>query len=130
MKQFGLPKSKRLRNNADIKRVLDCGLRVGDGVLTVYVAQNSLRYARVGVCVSKRCGSAVVRNRLKRLVREAFRQSQELVKSGNDYVIMISKGWFRQLGCDSVDQALRMLKFEEVQRRFLSLLKRIEKKTS
>jgi ribonuclease P protein component len=65
-------------------------MSVRNRLLTIYVAENDCGYPRLGVSVGKSCGNAVVRNRLKRLLREAFRLSQNNIPDGFDYVIMIS----------------------------------------
>ena len=76
--QFSFPKEKRLVSNRQFKAVLARGLRLSNGLLTLCMGENDCGYPRLGVSVSKSCGNAVVRNRLKRLLREAFRQSQWL----------------------------------------------------
>lgn len=48
-------------------------MRKSRGPLVVSSLPNSLRHHRLGLAVSARMGGAVVRNRLKRMVREAFR---------------------------------------------------------
>ncbi len=87
--QFSFPKKKRLVSNRQFKAVLARGLRLSNGLLTLCMAENDCGYPRLGVSVSKSCGNAVVRNRLKRLLREAFRQSQDRIPAGFDYLIMI-----------------------------------------
>ena len=93
MKRFSFPKKKRLISNSQFKAVMARGMRQSNGVLMLYMAQNDLGYSRLGVSVGKSYGNAVVRNRLKRLMREAFRQNQEHIPAGFDYVLMISSRW-------------------------------------
>jgi ribonuclease P protein component len=89
MKRFSFPKKTRLISNRQFKAVLDRRRRFSDGLLTLYVAANDCGYPRLGVSIGKARGNAVVRNRLKRLLREAFRQCQHQIPSGYDYVLML-----------------------------------------
>jgi len=50
--------------------------------------QRSPGRARLGVTVSRRVGDAVVRNRVKRLMREVFRRNPAWFTSGRDYVLV------------------------------------------
>jgi ribonuclease P protein component len=93
MKRLSFPKNKRLTSNAQFKAVLARGRRMSNRVLMLCAARNDCKYSRLGVSVGKSHGNAVVRNRLKRLMREAFRQNQQQIPAGFDYVMMISPRW-------------------------------------
>ena len=129
--QFSFPKEKRLVNNRQFKAVLARGLRLSNGLLTLYMAENDCGYPRLGVSVSKSCGNAVVRNRLKRLLREAFRQSQDRIPAGFDYLLMISPPRFlakARAGAKKsrTGKAARLPTFEQVKGSFLALVQELK----
>jgi ribonuclease P protein component len=120
--RFAFPKSKRLLTNRQFKAVFDSNRRFTNGFLVLFVSTNDCSYPRCGVSVGKPCGNAVMRNRLKRLLRAAFRQNQDKIPAGFDYVLMISPQWSKKLN-KSVNskEALRHLNFEQVNASFLAL---------
>jgi len=123
MKRFSFPKTKRLVSNRQFQAVLARNLRVSNGLLTLYMAENDCGYPRLGVSVGKSCGNAVVRNRLKRLAREAFRQNQDRIPAGFDYLLMISP--HRPEKSDNsteAKKAARQLTFEQVKASFEALI--------
>ena len=74
----------RLRRSAEFRRVMDHGKRVGDVRLQIWALPNQLDYSRLGLVVGRRHGNAVQRNRIKRVLREAFRLSRDRLPCGLD----------------------------------------------
>ena len=82
-----------LRRRADFSRVHAQGRRKGDALLQVRVALRPAAAGgeapiRLGILVSKKYGSAVERNRFKRIVRAAFRALGTELTAGWDIVIL------------------------------------------
>jgi ribonuclease P protein component len=122
LKQFFFSKKKRLAGNKQFEAVLARKVRVANGLLVLYAAENDCGYPRLGISVGKSCGGAVERNRLKRLLREAFRQSQDRIPPGFDYLLMISPQLSKKLNKSiNSKEAVRQLKFEQVKASFLAL---------
>jgi ribonuclease P protein component len=76
MTKYGFPKRLRLLRPSDFERVFAARNSAADAVLLVHGVANELDHARLGLAVSRKVGGAVVRNRWKRALREAFRLSQ------------------------------------------------------
>ena len=75
---FGPP--KRLHQAAEFRAVRLGGKRVADGLFSLSVLANDQPHARLGLAISTRTfGSAVARNRIKRLTRESFRMNQHVL---------------------------------------------------
>lgn len=92
MPDHTFPQHVRLKTPAQFKAVYDRKRSVSDGVLVVYAAANGLPHPRVGLSVSRKVGNAVVRNRWKRLLREAFRLSRQALPAGLDFILIPRSG--------------------------------------
>ena len=76
----------RLRRRGEFERLFKEGNRAGDHRLQVWAMPNDLGYSRFGLVVGRRHGSACRRNRIKRVLREAFRLSRPKLPNGLDIV--------------------------------------------
>lgn len=78
----------RLRRSQDFEQTYAGGIRAGDGHLLVFGGPNGQVPTRVGLSVSRKHGSAVIRNRKRRLLREAFRLNQHRLPAGLDLILI------------------------------------------
>ncbi|MDH4207765.1 MAG: ribonuclease P protein component [Anaerolineae bacterium] len=78
----------RLRENERFQRVRAEGHYWSHPLLVLGALPNGLEHNRFGFSVSKRVGNSVVRNRTKRLLREAARARQNLIAPGHDLVFI------------------------------------------
>jgi ribonuclease P protein component len=82
----------RIRSGADFQRAYRRRCSTVEGGLLIYGFSNGLDHPRLGLSVSRKVGGAVVRNRWKRRLREAFRLSYPELLPGIDLVVIPRPG--------------------------------------
>lgn len=81
-----LSRQERVRRRPEFEQVYEHGLRLSGRFMTLFVAPNGGTQCRLGVAATRKLGSAVVRNRVKRLARELFRKQKP--PAGLDVIIV------------------------------------------
>jgi ribonuclease P protein component len=109
------PKSRRVTKPREFDAVFKAGGVVSDHMLVLHLLPNQQGETRLGISISKRVGSAPLRNRWKRLIREAYRLNQSVLPVGFDFVARPRKG--------------AQPDFEQIQRSFIKLAARAPKAT-
>ncbi len=82
-------KCERLRHRADFERIFAHRCSAADELLVLYAVRNGLEWSRLGSKVNRRIGNAVVRNRLRRTLREAFRTMKGELPQGYDLLCIV-----------------------------------------
>jgi ribonuclease P protein component len=88
---FHFRERHRLTHAREFAAAFEARLRRTRGPITIHTLPNDLGHCRLGLSVGSRVGNAVARNRIKRLIREAFRLEQhELAAIGSlDLVVAV-----------------------------------------
>jgi ribonuclease P protein component len=99
----------RLRENRDFRRTFQRGKSAATSRLVLYWYGNREATFRVGFSVSKKVGNAVVRNRLKRLLRECFLQYQPSLEPSKVDLVVICRPPSAEASLQELDKDLRKL---------------------
>jgi ribonuclease P protein component len=93
MGEFSFPPALHLKRPSEFRTVLDRGVKRHTGGFILFRADNRSEQPRLGISISRKVGGAVVRNRVKRLVREAFRLNwRAWGLAGTDLVVIAKRG--------------------------------------
>ncbi len=103
---YELPKSKICRKKAEFNRVYNKGRSYANQALVMQVMKTGQR--KVGFAVGKKTGNAVVRNRIKRMMRESYRLLQHDICEDVS-VILIGRKPLVKAKCSVVKKALKEL---------------------
>ena len=88
-KRHTFPGKARVRGREEFAAVFDAKVRFSRGPLTAYALPTTHDTPRLGLSVSRRVGTAPQRNRIKRLLREAFRLMRHDFPRAYDLVIVV-----------------------------------------
>ena len=82
-----------MRKNREFDRVYHTGRRLHGKGYSLIWRENALPWNRLGISVQKKTGRAVDRNRIKRIIREAFRLNRQGFPARSDIVITVRPGF-------------------------------------
>ncbi len=88
---FTFPRSVRVRSRADYLKIQQSGRKVGGRYLIILSMDNDLPASRFGITVSRKTGSAVTRNRIKRRIRDLQRLNRDCIVPGKDIVVIATR---------------------------------------
>lgn len=80
-----------LKQNRDFRALYARGRSAVSSCLAVYCRKSRLPYNRLGITVGGKLGNAVVRNKVRRRIRELYRTNEDRLRAGYDVVIVARK---------------------------------------
>lgn len=113
---FRFSKIERLTRRKEFEKVFRKGIAVKETHIILYGTSGEFRYSRLGLVVGRKTGNAVQRNRIKRLIREAYRLNKHLLTKAID-IIAIPRPPFTS-----------SLKLSDIESEFVELLLKLDKK--
>lgn len=103
-----LPRRERLTLPREYREVFDQGRRTVGQAFICYVVRNEGQGRKFGMAVSRKVGGAVVRNRVKRYIREVYRKSRAQLDTDLRMVI-VARPAAASLSCAECHDALTRL---------------------
>ena len=97
-----------LKNSREFGSVYSTKNSVANKYLVMYLRSNGLDYNRLGISVSKKVGNSVVRHRVTRLIREAYRLNKDCICSGYD-IVFVARVTAKDKKCQDIESALMHL---------------------
>ncbi len=92
MKKNALPKGEKVLKSFEYRKIVKGGKRTSTEHFNIFIWTNGLKKRRLGITTSRRVGSAVKRNRIKRLVREFFRLHKPCLPPSSDLLFIAKPG--------------------------------------
>jgi ribonuclease P protein component len=93
LKKFALPKKFLVRKGWEFEQVYKQGKRLHGDRFSLIYRQNDLGSNRLGISISGKIKGAVKRNRIKRIIRESFRQCRKWYPYDADIVFAVRPGF-------------------------------------
>ncbi|SHI11150.1 ribonuclease P protein component [Clostridium collagenovorans DSM 3089] len=101
-------KRYKLRKNAEFRIVYKRGKSFSNKYLVLYVKRNGKNINRIGMSVSKKVGKSVVRNRVRRLIRESYRLNSLDLQNGYD-IIVLARNSSKDCNYSTIEKSLMEL---------------------
>ncbi|WP_353094607.1 ribonuclease P protein component [Tissierella praeacuta] len=81
----------RLRSNIEFRKVYSSGKNYWNRNLVLYMRKNSVGNTRVGYSITKKIGNSVVRNKIRRRMKEIYRLNFDKIKGNYDLIFIPKK---------------------------------------
>ena len=106
-----------LKENKAYQRCYNKGRFTADGIIVAYYYPNGTPYNRVGITVRKKNGGAVERNRIKRIIRAAYRINEESFPIGFD-IVFVGRNNISEKKMQDVDKFIKKRLLKDINKPF------------
>lgn len=107
-----MKKKNIVKENKDFSKIINSGQKKWNDTFSIYYINTNRDDYRFGISVSKKIGNAVVRNKIKRQVRNIIDKYKKIYPKHQDYIIIIRRNYIN-------------LNFSEIDSKYIELMKKI-----
>lgn len=107
-----MKKRNVVKESRDFSKIMKCGKKYLNDAFSVYYFSNDYNDYRFGISVSKKIGNAVVRNKIKRQMRNIIDKYKNIYPKNKDYIIIIRRNYLN-------------LDFSEINNRYADFINRV-----
>lgn len=101
-------KVNKIRKNVEFRAIYRRGKSFSNALLVLYIYKNRKNVNRIGISVSKKVGKSVIRNRVKRLIKESYRLNRNGLNIGYD-LVFIARNAANGKNYNEIDEAVKNL---------------------
>jgi len=92
-KKEGIHQKERIRKRSEFNQVFRSARRIETSEIRIYCSENKMEISRFAVVTSRKLGNAVIRNRIKRILKEIYRRNRKCFGKGMDWIFIPKKTW-------------------------------------
>ncbi|MBQ7137239.1 MAG: ribonuclease P protein component [Bacilli bacterium] len=107
-----MKKKNIVKENKDFSKIINNGKKCWNDAYSIYYDENNYGNYRIGISVSKKIGNAVVRNKIKRQIRNIADKYKNIYQKNRDYIIIVRRNYIN-------------LNFYELEIKYLELINKI-----
>ena len=102
-------RTQGLKKDSDFRKVYKHGKSFANKYLVLYILNNKSENSRIGISVSKKVGKAIIRNKVRRRIKEAYRVNiDENVKCGYD-IVFIARVAIKDADYKDIEKSIKHL---------------------
>lgn len=109
-----------LNRNKDFLNLYRKGKSIVSKAVVIYVRPNGLPCNRFGITAGKKVGNAVMRNRAKRIIRQAYRENELLFPLGID-IVFVARRYAAEVKEDYLSSFIKKHAVEQIESHLASL---------
>ena len=99
-----MKKYEIVKQNNEFNDIIKKGKYLKNEYFVIYYVDHEEDFPKFGLAVSKKCGNAVVRNKIKRQLRDLINRHKKLFSNTKNYIIMVRRG-FSEISFDIMEKS-------------------------